>query len=76
MEDRRKTYALVQIHPKGSGLLRVKPNQVFRDMLAVFHPEVDKFAFNITGFVVGPKVGLQFFDESIPVFKPAWRFLG
>jgi len=45
-------------------------------MLAVFHPEVDQFAFNITGFVVGAEVGLQFFDESIPVFKPGRRFLG
>jgi len=26
----------------------VKPDQVFGDMLAVFHPEVDQFAFNVT----------------------------
>ena len=62
--------------PRAVDCQGVKLDQVFGDTLAVFHPEVDQFAFNVTGFVIGAEVGFQFFNKSIPVFKPRWRFLG
>jgi hypothetical protein len=38
--------------------------------------QVSQFVFGITSFIVEPKVGMEFIQESFPVIKPFQRLIG